>query len=225
MLHGAEFVPDEESCEAEASAERGDEVENFFLRDDVQGARRLVEEHDVGFLQQRSRDDDALQLAARHLVRQSFEDAGRKMHLGEHGEDAAFERVFRLACLFERRAEEVAHLHARRKGFARILEDHAHDAFFLHRAFVGRFQPRDDAKERRLARAACPDDAADLAGREPQRHAAQDFVPAALGIEGFLYVRDLKERGHIFVHVGHFACPLFCRHDFTSKIAANSSFV
>ena len=59
------------------------------------------------------------------------------MHLGEHGEDAAFERGFRLVGLFERRAEEVAHLHARRKGFARILEDHAHDAPFLYCAFVG----------------------------------------------------------------------------------------
>ena len=137
MLHGAEFVADEESCEAEASAQRGDEVEDFLLRDDVECARRLVEEHDVRLLEQRSRDDDALQLAARKLVRQGGEDGGREMHLGEHGEDAAFERVFRLVCLFERRAEEVAHLHARRKGLARILKDHAHDAPFLYCAFVG----------------------------------------------------------------------------------------
>ena len=39
MLHGTEFVPDEESCEAEASAQRGDEVEDFLLRDDVECAR------------------------------------------------------------------------------------------------------------------------------------------------------------------------------------------
>ena len=137
MLHGAELMPDEEPGEAEAAAKGGDEVEDFFLRDDVQGARRLVEEHDVRLLEQRSRDDDALQLAARKLVRQGGEDGGHEMHLGEHGEDAAFERIFRIVCLFERRAEEVAHLHARRKGFARILEDHAHDAPFLYCAFVG----------------------------------------------------------------------------------------
>ena len=77
MLHGAEFVADEESCEAEASAQRGDEVEDFLLRDDVECARRLVEEHDVRFLEQRSCDDDALQLAARKLVRQGGEDGGR----------------------------------------------------------------------------------------------------------------------------------------------------
>ena len=60
---------------------------------------------------------------------------------------------------------------------------------------------------------------------EAKRYAAQDFLPAARRIEGLLYVRDLKERAHIFVHGGHFAFPLFCRHDFTSKIAAKSSFV
>ena len=67
---------DEERREAETVAESDQLLEDFALRDDIEGGGRLVQDHDLGLERQRHRDHRALSHAAGQLVRIAAQPVG-----------------------------------------------------------------------------------------------------------------------------------------------------
>ena len=74
---------DEQVGQPELGLQVGEQAQDLRLHEHVEGGHRLVEHDDLGLQRERTRDRDALALAARQLVRVAADEGARQRHLVE----------------------------------------------------------------------------------------------------------------------------------------------
>ena len=120
----AEIVRDEEVCETQALLQRLEQIEDVSLDGDVECTDRLIANHEIGVDSERTRDDDALALAAGELVRIPAGKALREADLREQLGGAGGVPVLRTVAVYAKRLlQDPADAHAGRKRAVGILKD------------------------------------------------------------------------------------------------------
>jgi hypothetical protein len=166
-------VGDEQGAGAGGPEDRGDLLAQRHPQPGVERGERLVEQHDLGLVGQGPGEGDALALAARQLV---------GVGPGPVGEADQLEAL--LDAARPRLAEADVAGHGQVREQRTVLEDHAHPPLvgLLPRAVagdepvadgdgagVGHLEAGDDPQQRRLARAARPEQGHELALPDLQR--------------------------------------------------------
>jgi len=216
--HHAEVVADQQQRHAARLDQVADQVEDLALDRDVERGRRFVGDQQVGAAGQRHRNDDALALAARELVRMGVETLRRRRQpdLVEQAQRFRARGIGRQALVQAQWFGDLAADRVQRvQGGHRLLEHHADPASAqaahrgvveteqlgvveAHRTAGARCvgqQPHQREGVHRLAAAGLADQADRLAAFERERHAAQRIGRAARRRQGDAQVVDF-EQGH-----------------------------
>ena len=144
---------------------------------EVEGAERLIEEQDVGLVDERSSERDSLLLAARQLIRAALLVAGQVDLFQDLGGPSADLAPGDAASL-QPEADVARDIEVGEQGVA--LEDHVHRALVrwlpadvatakLDRARGGEVEPADHPQGRRLAAAGRAEEREELAGADRER--------------------------------------------------------
>ena len=217
----AEVVGDEQHGRAVLAAQVVDEVEDAALHGDVERARRLVGDHELGLEGHGVGDEHPLAHAARELVRVL---AGAQCRVVEADAleqlEHAVPDVAAVAPPVD--AERVGELHADRAHGVerrdRVLRDvpdartaHALQATVAPARDVGarepdrpaldaasrREQPEHGARRRGLARAGLADQGDHLARLHVERHVVHDTAGSGRRAIGDVEALEFEERGHL----------------------------
>jgi hypothetical protein len=128
VAHNGEVVRDEEVGQAPLALQVLHDVEDLRLHRHVQRRRRFVADEELGMRRERTRDRDALTLAARELVRELLgvrrAEADGTQQLADTL--ARIRIALDEAMLTQRLGDDVQHLPARVQRCVGILEDHLH---------------------------------------------------------------------------------------------------
>jgi hypothetical protein len=163
----------------------------------VQGAERLIEQHDRGLDRESAGQGDALPLPARERQGISMGVIGEP-HGGQHLAAAALIRTSRI----DRDTDVIS----RREPIeeARLLKYHADARLALpvdpHRAAIRRVESGREMEQRRLADAGTPDQRDQLARRQLEREILKHHLghKRAGPAIGFSHVEEIKRRAHTF---------------------------
>ena len=117
-----EIVADHQQGQPVVAAQAAEQVEDFRLHRDVQGAGRLVEQQDARFQDQGAGDGHALALAAGKLVGVAVAVLAAEADFGKHLGDARLAAVQPVDG--DRQGEDLVHRLVRVQRAVRILEDH-----------------------------------------------------------------------------------------------------
>ena len=168
VLNHRQVVADEQVGQPELSLQILHEVEDLRLDGHVQGRDRLVGDDQVRRQSQRTSKTDALELAARELVRVAIQDLLGQANLLDDFHDALGDLPL-TTCLLDAHGlgENLVDAHARIHRRVGVLEHHLHVAvdahcvaalergqvapFQLNGTARGRLETRDEAAHRRLA--------------------------------------------------------------------------
>ena len=152
----------------------------------VEVGQRLVEQEQLGLLDQRAADRDALALAARQLRRACGRAAARSRAPARHRRSGARSRRSATRALLQPERHVLAHAHVR---VERVMLEHHRDAALARRqavdaaafepdlAGVGGLEPGDDPQQGRLARSRRAEEGDELARFE--RQATRRRAPAS----------------------------------------------
>ena len=194
-------VGDEQGAGAGGAQDRGDLTAQRLAQAGVERGERLVEQDHLGVGRERARERDPLALAAGELVRVGLRPAG---------EPDQIERLADALAPCGAEAHVGGHVEVREQRA--LLEDHADPALLrLHplaargdraaadpdRPGVGALEARDHAQQRRLARAARPEQRHELAAADPQAGAVDrpqgaEGPAQALGFDGARLAHGLR---------------------------------
>ena len=144
---------------SELGLQVGEQAQDLRLHEHVERGDRLVEHDDLGLQRERTRDRDALALAARELVRVAADERARQRHLVEQLEHPlAARRLACRPCACDSGSAIV--LPMLRSGFeraVRVLEDRLHAAAEVEQLLAGHAREvlavDDDLAARRRPRA------------------------------------------------------------------------
>ena len=141
--HDREVVGDEEVRQAELGLQVGEQAQDLRLHEHVERRDRLVEDDDLGLQRERTRDGDALALAARELVRVA---AARACAAATPGRAARRPRSRRDAwsptlCVAQRLRDRVADVAQRVQRAVRVLEDRLHAAAEIEQLLAAHASP------------------------------------------------------------------------------------
>ena len=189
VAHHRQVVRDEQVRQAEFCLQVGQQVEHLRLHRHVERRHRLVGHHQPGAEHQRTRNGDALALAAREHVRVAVGKLGPQAHLRQHGAGAFGalglgqagvdgQRVFQCgADLLARVERPIGVLEHQLHGLAQLLAlagSGVRDLGAVQPQLPagGRLDQGHHARQGRFAAARFTDHCQRLAGAHAERHAA-----------------------------------------------------
>src|SRR5581483_9932520 len=211
MTDDIEIVGDEQIAQRELTLKLLQEVENLRLHREIESARRLVEDDELGREHEGSCDRDALPLTPGKLSRVAILGIRRKMHPLEHRANSAPDVIApRHVEGFQRLGERPPDLTNRVERAVRILEDDL-DVAIEHAPFPERQvrdvgavesngsslrgrQAEDGSTDRRLPGAGLADEPDRLAPRNGEAHAVERLHDRTASPVADRHVVQLEQR-------------------------------